>query len=269
MSVISAPAPVSLRAVALPSEHGGWGLLLEPILLGLLVAPSGAGMAVAVAAAAAFLSRHPARLVFTDWRRGMRYPRTTAALGFTAGYAAVASVGFAIAVVLARASLLPVLAAVAPIAALYLASDLRLKSREWYAELAGAVALGSSAALVARADGWPLGPALGLWLLLAGRAVSSVLEVRCRLRRWRGAPADRRIPLAVHVASVAASGVAAAVGIVPLSAPIVAVAFLARSLVNLSAPPQREAPMSIGWKEAASGALAVALWAVSYRVESP
>ena len=26
-----------LRTVALPSEHGGWGLTLEPVLLGLLV----------------------------------------------------------------------------------------------------------------------------------------------------------------------------------------------------------------------------------------
>ncbi|MDX2007394.1 MAG: hypothetical protein SFU83_19325 [Meiothermus sp.] len=30
---------VPLRSVALPNEHGGWGFTLEPILLGLLVAP--------------------------------------------------------------------------------------------------------------------------------------------------------------------------------------------------------------------------------------
>ncbi|MBZ0296495.1 MAG: YwiC-like family protein [Anaerolineae bacterium] len=28
----------NLRSVALPAEHGGWGFLIEPILLGLLVA---------------------------------------------------------------------------------------------------------------------------------------------------------------------------------------------------------------------------------------
>ena len=27
---------VGWRAVAMPSEHGGWGLTLEPVLLGLL-----------------------------------------------------------------------------------------------------------------------------------------------------------------------------------------------------------------------------------------
>src|SRR5438067_8458307 len=38
------------RAVVIPSEHGGWGLTLEPALLGLLVAPSIAGGALAIAA---------------------------------------------------------------------------------------------------------------------------------------------------------------------------------------------------------------------------
>jgi hypothetical protein len=45
--------PGSLRAVALPTEHGGWGFTLEPIVLGLAVAagPAGAGLAAAAAVA--------------------------------------------------------------------------------------------------------------------------------------------------------------------------------------------------------------------------
>ena len=34
---------VRLKTIVLPAEHGGWGLLFEPIALGLLVAPSIAG----------------------------------------------------------------------------------------------------------------------------------------------------------------------------------------------------------------------------------
>ena len=33
------------RSVAVPTEHGGWGLTFEPVLLGLIVAPSWAGAA--------------------------------------------------------------------------------------------------------------------------------------------------------------------------------------------------------------------------------
>ena len=38
---VAAGAPrVRVKTVALPNEHGGWGLLLEPVALGLLVVPS-------------------------------------------------------------------------------------------------------------------------------------------------------------------------------------------------------------------------------------
>ena len=37
------------RTVAVPSEHGGWGLTAEPVLLGLLLAFSWSGVAVGVA----------------------------------------------------------------------------------------------------------------------------------------------------------------------------------------------------------------------------
>src|SRR6478736_3133505 len=57
------------RAVVIPSEHGGWGLTAEPALLGLLVAPSIAGGALAVAAFLAFLLRTPLKVVLVDRRR--------------------------------------------------------------------------------------------------------------------------------------------------------------------------------------------------------
>ena len=54
---------VRLKTIALPAEHGGWGLLFEPIALGLLVAPSIAGLYLALSAVGFFLARHPLALV--------------------------------------------------------------------------------------------------------------------------------------------------------------------------------------------------------------
>jgi hypothetical protein len=71
---------VGWRAVAMPSEHGGWGLTLEPVLLGLVVAWSGAGVALGVAAFAAFLVRTPLKLVAVDLRRGRWLDRSRLAL---------------------------------------------------------------------------------------------------------------------------------------------------------------------------------------------
>jgi hypothetical protein len=79
---VQSPAPRQrslLRAVAVPSEHGGWGLTAEPVLLGLLVAPSLAGAALAAAAVLAFLARTPLKAVLVDRWRHRRLPRTVLA----------------------------------------------------------------------------------------------------------------------------------------------------------------------------------------------
>ncbi|MFN8095814.1 MAG: YwiC-like family protein [Vicinamibacteria bacterium] len=68
------PARCPGRPSSLPAEHGGWGLLAEPIVLGLVLAPSAGGSCLALAALAAFLARHPLRLVLMDRRKGARYP---------------------------------------------------------------------------------------------------------------------------------------------------------------------------------------------------
>ena len=254
----------SLRAVALPTEHGGWGLLLEPLLLGLLVAPSGPGAAVAVAALGAFLWRHPARLVASDWSRAASYPRTRVALAVAAGYAAVALAAGLVALGTARGALVALIAAAAPFAVVYLAHDLRLRSRSVVAELSGAVALSAGAAAVALAAGWPVSRAFGLWLLVAGRAVGSVVDVRCRLRRQRGMPSPVWPVWLAEAAFVVAAGAASYAGAVPMWATPVLVALLVRSAWNLrpGAPPRR--PQDVGWSELRAGLLSTLAWVLAY-----
>ena len=78
------PQSALWRAVAVPSEHGGWGLTLEPVLLGLLVAFSWPGLAIGVAALLAFLVRTPLKLALVDRRRQRSLPRTRLAWRFAA-----------------------------------------------------------------------------------------------------------------------------------------------------------------------------------------
>src|SRR5688572_3480097 len=115
---------VRLKTLALPTEHGGWGITLEPVLLGLLVAPSWAGAGLGLATVCAFLARHPFKIVAGDRRRGRRFARTPYAERFTLAYAAGAAAGFALALYASTdyTFLLP-LAAAAPLAALQLWHD--------------------------------------------------------------------------------------------------------------------------------------------------
>src|SRR3954465_4543353 len=87
---------VRLKTLALPTEHGGWGITLEPVVLGLLVAPSLAGAGLALATVGAFLVRHPFKIVTGDRRRGRRFARTPYAERFTLVYAATGLGGLAL-----------------------------------------------------------------------------------------------------------------------------------------------------------------------------
>lgn len=72
-SVASGPLvrPASVGTVFLPKEHGSWSLALEPLALGLLVAPSLAGGALAGAVLAGFFARRPLKAALARKRQGV------------------------------------------------------------------------------------------------------------------------------------------------------------------------------------------------------
>ena len=104
---IAGPPTVPWKNMALPAEHGGWGFLVEPMVLGLVLAPPGAGVCFALAALAGFLARHPLRLRLLDRRKRVRYPRTALAERFLTGYAGLALLLPAAALALAPAPFTP------------------------------------------------------------------------------------------------------------------------------------------------------------------
>ncbi|MGB5187878.1 MAG: YwiC-like family protein, partial [Acidimicrobiia bacterium] len=90
------PAPAArprIRSIALPTEHGGWGFTLEPILLGLLVAASATAWELSAAALGIFLARRPVKIVSTDLVRRRWLPRSRVALVFSLLYGGVALAG--------------------------------------------------------------------------------------------------------------------------------------------------------------------------------
>ena len=101
------------RRVAIPTEHGGWGLTVEAVLLGLLVRPSVAGGAIGLAALLAFVARTPLKLAVVDRRRHRRLERSVLAERIAGG----------------ELSVLVVMAVVASLSA----------HGGWWAPLAGAV----------------------------------------------------------------------------------------------------------------------------------
>ena len=191
------------KAVALPTEHGGWGLTFEPCLLGLLVAPSLAGAAVALATFLAFLVRTPLKLALVDRRRGRRLERTRLATRIATVEALALVALAALATVQAGPAIwLPVVAAV-PLVAVEGWYEVRSKGRRLVPELAGAVGVSAAAATIALAGGASGALAVGLWLVLAGRCATSIPQVRAQVLALHGRATPAAATVVGDLAAVA------------------------------------------------------------------
>lgn len=198
----------ALRSVLVPTEHGGWGLTLEPVLLGLLVAPSWSGVGLGLAAAVLFLARTPFKILLVDLHRHRRLPRTRFAAGAVGCYAALLAGCVAVPLLQAPATTWLPLVLIAPMVGTELWYDMRSRGRRLIPELAGAVGIAGVAAMIVLAGGQPTGIALACWALLSARALTSITNVRDLVQGLHG---RRRQPAAVWAGDVSALTIAAVV----------------------------------------------------------
>ena len=233
MSTNPSPAPeiaVSLWSdVVRPKEHGSWSLAFEPLVLGLLVAPSWPGALLAGALAAAFFARRPLRLAWSEPAPGRRR-RARLALVLCVG-TACATLGGAIA--LAGLAWLVWLVPAAAAAAVFAWFDTRGAGREEAAELAGSAAFALTPSALAILGGLSAGPAAALGLMMTARSVPSVSLVRAFLRAAKTGVRRDGPAVALALVALAAAGLLAARGWAPAAAPAAAATLALRTLVVL------------------------------------
>lgn len=219
------------RTVALPSEHGGWGLTLEPVVLGLVAAFSGAGVAIGAAAMLAFLARTPVKVVLVDVRRRRWLDRTRFAAGVGAAEVAAIVVLLGVAVRVAAGPFWVPLVAAVPLVAVELWFDMRSRSRRLVPELAGTAGIGSVAAAIVLSGGGSSTVAAGAWLVIVARAVGSVPFVRFQLRRGKNQSHRRWAQDLAQVAALALVAFGLAIGWLPLGAALPVVGLVGVQLV--------------------------------------
>ena len=257
MSTLSPTA----KSLLLPKEHGSWSLAFEPVVLALLVAPSRAGAAVAVAVAAGFFTRRPLKLALTlpvgDTRRipAAHWALLLATLATTAlvGAAALGS----------WLMLWPLLLA-APFGATFLWFDLRNAMREAEAELAGSIAFALTPAAFATLAGWPAAAALSLAAISLVRNVPTVLTVRTYLRLGKGQLTACGPAIVTAAGGAAGLAALAAFGWVPWLAAGLAGVLLARTVFLLAGRRLSWSARHIGQLEAGLGVLGLGLVAGAY-----
>lgn len=221
----------SVRAIILPKEHGSWSLAFEPVALGLLVAPSWAGLLLALAVIAGFFVRRPLKLAITlpadDARRRPAILWAILfgvwALIFLLGSATTAS----------WPAIWPLLLAV-PFGAIFLWFDLHNEMREAEAELSGSAAFAMVPAALATLAGWSAPAALGLAALMLTRSLPTVLTVRTYLRQAKGLSST---PVAAFISATGALVLIIALGasaIVPVVVSVLVAGLLFRTIIFLA-----------------------------------
>ena len=125
--------------------------------------------------------------------------------------------------------------------------------------------MGATASMIALADGWEAGVAFGLWLVLAARAVATVVLVRAQIRRVHGRPAEDSRVYVIQAATVTTLAIAAAVGLVPWMAVLALGGVAALARWSLTRPPV-EAKL-VGWTQIVVGLTVVAMTAIGVWID--
>ena len=253
------PAALS---IFLPREHGSWSLALEPIVLGMIVAPTIGGGGLAVAALAAFFARRPLRLSIAPGTPGRRRS-ARAALGLLLMMAAA---GLLEAWVLGGIERLWPLAMATVSGALFLYFDLCGGSRAYAAEVAGAATYSFLPAAFASLAGWPVSAALALTALMQARSVPTVMTVRSYLRTVKGQGTSIVAPLLASAVAALAATALAYEHLAPWSGSIATLALAGRAAALLTVVHGSWSARQVGFTEALLGlgyilAIALAYWA--------
>lgn len=254
---------VNFKMLLLPREHGSWSLAFEPVVLVLLVAPSAAGAALALAAGAGFFTRRPLKLALTlPSSNPRRSPARIAAICF----ALMAGAALAGAVMLGSLPRLWPLLLVIPFGALFLWFDLRNAMREAEAELAGSAAFALLPAAGATLAGWPAPAALALAALALARSVPTVVTVRTYLRLNKGEPTRALMALAAVSVAFALVSILTLQGLVPAMAVAVSAMLWVRTGWLLSGLRPDWPARKVGVMEAVLGVVQLGILTAAYHL---
>ena len=246
---------IPISRVLLPPEHGSWSLLIESLVVGFAIAYSPSSPWIALATVAAFFARQPLKTRILAKNNAAAASIAQNLLIIFTLFAASGIAGTAL--TSHPWTFFPFVIA-APLAVQQFYLDLSTRGRSLMAELAGAVAISSSAAVVGLAGGLGLPNAMALWFVLVARFIPSILYVRNRLLRQKNKDFNRSYPLAAHLLAVFFVSGFAVMGLASFLTAALFCLLLARCVYGLWFGRMGTKAMIIGIWEVVFGVLTVA-----------
>lgn len=254
---------ISTSRIILPTEHGSWSFLFEPIVVGFALAFSASAPWIALMAIGAFFARQPLKTAYLARKNKAVSGTATKYVLIFAALMAVGAIGTAMT---SDAWVFYPFAVAAPLAIQQIVLDLSRRSRNLLAELTGAVAISSSIAAIALAGGlgWPA--AVALWAVFVCRFIPSILYVRNRLLLEKGKPYERLQPIVSHIISLVVMVALAVVGFSSWLTVGMFAFLAARCVHGLSSYRVKMKAMRIGVWEVIYGTLTVVSLIVGYYI---
>lgn len=249
-----------LKTILVPAEHGGWGFVGTPVVLGLLVAFSWSGVSLGAAAFMFFLSRQPLKIAAKDVFRKKVYPRTR-----MAAWSAICLAAVACALLAVGSQGLPLwpLGGFCILALVQAGFDATGRGRAVFPEVVGASAAAAFAGMIVLAGGASETTALAVWLILVVHAALAIAYVSARLRRAKHEAASL-VGVAVLAASSIVLGMAlVSLGLATWPLPSALVLLAARAGWGLSTLSRSIRTQAIGFQELGYSLLLTALTALS------
>ena len=254
---------VNIRSIALPTEHGGWSLLLEPLILGLILAFSWVGLCFAFALLLGFLTHQPAKIFIKDLIKQRQTRRSQVSLYFLVGYGLVGLILALPALISAPSLLWWMLLVLTPFIIVQLTYDFQNKSRELIPELCGAIALSGTVSLITILGKLSWQVSILLWLLVGLRAITSIFFVRTLFRKQRGKPAAVRLTYVLHFIAIGFAVLLALIDLTPYLAILSFVILLLRAWQSIESPIPLK-PKTVGIREIAYGIVTIVCIAVGF-----
>ena len=246
---------VKLKQIALPTEHGSWGFLFEPLLAGILIAPSIASIWILLMIVGAFLTRQPLKIYLNDLQAKRNLPQTEAAFRFILIFGIISTVGLLGSLYFAKAESFYPFLLILPLGIYQIYCDASKKSRQLLPELTGAVAISSSVAAVTIAGGFSWTTSLALWTVFICRLIPSILYVRNRLKLEKGKSYSSISVAITNFLAFVVVGFLATNGLIPKLPVAMFFILMIRSVWGLSSYRKRVKAMKIGVWEVIYGTL--------------
>lgn len=258
---------VRVRGIALPVEHGAWGFLFEPLVAAIAVAGSFNAIWISMLVIGAFLTRQPLKILLADLQAKRNLPQTSVAIKFVFIYGAIFSIGLIGSLNFSKLEFFLPFALIFPLAIYQIYCDASRQTRQLLPELTGAIAISSSAAVIALAGGWTLSAAFALWGIFVARLIPSILYVRNRLKLEKDKEFLMFPVIATQFLALGFVGILATNGLGSKLTLGVFVVLLTRTVIGLSPFRSKIKAIKIGIWEVIYGLLTVLSVIIGYYIQ--